>query len=119
MPSWIAAEKAVEKGGGRAATPQNGNGMPDSNDDNGDRPHGMSLDSRVYLLADRIKNLTSEVKQIRAMLSEDKKDLITRLSKLEVTYQRVFGIILVFPIIGAVLGFIATYWPLFKPLVKP
>lgn len=95
--------------------------MPDSNDDNGDnhQPHRMSLDSRVYLLADRIKNLTSEVKQVRATLSEDKKDLVTRLNKLEVTYQRVFGIILVFPIIGAVLGFIATYWPLFRPWTKP
>lgn len=96
--------------------------MPDSNgDDNGDdgRPHGMSLDSRVYVMANRIKYLTNEVKEVRKTLSEDKKELITRLGKLEVTYQRVFGIILVFPILGAVLGFIATYWTvLFKPWAR-
>jgi len=97
--------------------------LPDSNGDNDDDdrlPHGMSLDSRVYVLANRIKYLTSEIKQVRTTLSEDKKELITRLGKLEVTYQRVFGIILVFPILGAILGFIATYWAvLFKPWAKP
>lgn len=87
---------------------------PDSNgDDNGDngddrRPHGISLDSRVYLLAERIKNLTREVKKLEIILGADKRDLIARLTKLEITYQRVFGIILVFPILGAVLGFLAT-----------
>jgi len=98
--------------------------LPDSNGDNGNdepRPqYSMSMDSRVYLLAERIKNLTNEVKQLKTMLASDKLDLITRLSKLEVTYQRVFGIILVFPILGAVLGFIATYWAvLFRPWTKP
>lgn len=98
--------------------------MPDSNNDdgNGDQrsQYRMSLDSRVYLLAERIKNLTNQMKQLEDMLKGDKKELITRLSKLEITYQRVFGIILVFPILGAILGFIATYWTvLFKPWVKP
>src|SRR6266566_7836295 len=86
--------------------------MPDSNDDhdNNDRrfQYSMSLDSRVYLLAERIKNLTNEVRQLETVLERDKKDLMTRLSKLEVTYQRVFGILLVFPIVGSILGFIAT-----------
>ena len=82
---------------------------PDSNDDNGDhRPRGITLDSRVYLLADRIKNLTAEVKELKVMLANDQRALITRLNKLEITYQRVFGIVLIFPILGAVLGFLAT-----------
>ena len=98
--------------------------MPDSNDDNGNHDrrsqYSMTLDTRVYLLAERIKNLTNEVRQLESVLDRDKKDLMTRLSKLEVTYQRVFGILLVFPILGAVLGFIATYWTvLFKPWSKP
>src|SRR6266478_2841760 len=99
--------------------------MPASNDDNDKgnderSRYPMSMDSRVYLLAERIKNLTNEVKQLKAMLASDRLDLITRLSKLEITYQRIFGFILVFPILGAVLGFIATYWAaLFRPWTKP
>jgi len=98
--------------------------MPDSNDDNDNgnderSRYPMSMDSRVYLLAERIKNLTNEVRQLKTILASDKLDLITRLSKLEVTYQRVFGIILVFPILGAIIGFIASYWStLFKPWAK-
>jgi len=100
-------------------SPDSDNG---NNGDNGEiepRSQAMSLDSRVILLSERIRNLTREVRQLKSMLSSDKKELVLRLGKLEVTYQRVFGIILVFPILGAVLGFIATYWSsLFKPLVR-
>ena len=98
--------------------------MPGSNGDNengkDERPrYPMSMESRVYLLAERIKNLTNEVRQLKTILASDKLDLITRLSKLEVTYQRVIGIILVFPILGAIIGFIASYWStLFKPWAK-
>lgn len=94
-------------------TPDLNNG---DNGDNGGRRPQMSLDSRVYLLAERIKNLTAEVKDLKEVLAADKRDLMARLGKLEVTYQRVFGIILVFPVLGVILGFIATYWAvLFKP----
>ena len=96
------------------------NGDDNDNDNQGySRPYGISLDSRVYLLAERIKNLRNDVKQLREILTEDKIDMIKRLSKLEVTYQRVFGILLIFPILGAILGFIATYWSvLFKPWIR-
>ena len=98
--------------------------MPGSHDDNGNNGprsrYPMSLDSRVYLLAERIKNLTNEMRQLEEVLERDRRELITRLTKLEVTYQRVFGIILVFPVVGAIFGFIATYWAvLFKPWTKP
>ena len=93
-------------------------GPPDPFDDDngGQRQRPMTLESRVYLLAERIKNLTAEVKQLKDTSTADKREIITRLSKLEVTYQRIFGIILVFPVLGVILGFIATYWAvLFKP----
>ncbi len=96
--------------------PDTGDGDNGNGDERSFRLQGMTLDSRVHLLAERIRNLTNEVRQLKAMLAADKRDLITRLSKLEVTYQRVFGIILVFPVLGAALGFVATYWTvLFKP----
>lgn len=89
---------------------------PFDDENGGHRQRPMTLESRVYLLAERIKNLTAEVKQLKDALAVDKRDLMTRLSKLEVTYQRVFGIILVFPVLGVILGFVATYWAvLFKP----
>jgi len=101
-------------------TPSDSNDDDNGNNDfQGFRPQGMSLDSRVYLLAERIKNLRNDVKQLKDILSADKIDMIKRLSKLEITYQRVFGIVLVFPILGAILGFIATYWSvLFKPWTR-
>lgn len=81
--------------------------------------HPMSIESRVILLAERIKNLTKELQQIKTILEQNKIDLDKRLTKLEVTYQRVFGIILIFPFLGVVLGFIATYWTiLFKPWAR-
>lgn len=59
----------------------------------------MSLDSRVYLLAERIK-----------VLAKDHLDLKMRIIKLEAAYQRGVGIFLLFPVLGGVIGFLATFW---------
>lgn len=89
---------------------------PEENGDEFGYRKPMSIDSRVILLHERVKNLQAEFQQIKLILATDKHDLIARLTKLEITYQRVFGIILIFPILGAILGFVATYWSvLFKP----
>lgn len=72
----------------------------------------MSLDNKVVLLIERVKVLTRTVKEER----EENKKLSARLAKLEVAYQRGFGVFLVFPFIGGFIGFLATYWStIFKP----
>ena len=94
----------------------NGENYGENNGDEFGYRKAMPLVTRVILLHERVKNLQIEFRQIKLILSTDKRDLILRLSKLEITYQRVFGIILIFPVLGAILGFVATYWSvLFKP----
>lgn len=67
-----------------------------------------TLEGRVILLTERVRVLTREVERSNR-----------RTSKLEVAYQRGFGMFLVFPFLGALMGFIATYWStLFKPWSK-
>lgn len=67
--------------------------------------HPMSVDSRVYLLAERIKILTI-----------DHQELKIRTMKLEAAYQRGVGMFLLFPFLGALVGFLATFWSsIFKP----
>lgn len=65
----------------------------------------MSVDSRVYLLAERIRTLT-----------KDHQELKVRTLKLEAAYQRGVGMFLLFPFLGAAIGFLATFWSsIFKP----
>lgn len=67
-----------------------------------------TLEGRVILLTERIRVLTKEVERGQQ-----------KIAKLEVAYQRGFGMFLVFPFLGALMGFIATYWnTLFKPWSK-
>lgn len=64
-----------------------------------------TLEGRVILLTERVRVLTNE--------SINNKQ---KIAKLEVAYQRGFGIFLVFPLLGGFVGFLATYWSLiFKP----
>lgn len=85
---------------------------PDSDDgDDGlneivERP--MPVEHRVILLAERVRVLLRENKELKA-----------RVAKLEVTYQRGFGVFLVFPFLGGAAGFLATYWSwIFRPWGK-
>lgn len=67
-----------------------------------------TLEGRVILLTERVRVLTEEVKTGRQ-----------KIAKLEVAYQRGFGMFLVFPFLGALMGFLASYWSvLFKPWSK-
>ena len=91
---------------------------------------GMSDESRVLLLTERVKNLTGEVKELKERLDREARELREahakadeevnkKIAKLETAYQRGFGMFLVFPLLGATIGFIATYWnTIFKPLTK-
>lgn len=64
-----------------------------------------SMEGRVILLTERVRVLAQENRANKA-----------KIAKLEVAYQRGFGMFLVFPFLGALMGFIATYWStLFKP----
>lgn len=86
--------------------------MTDDDDDDDDLNRVVSqplpMQHRVVLLAERVMVLTRE-----------NRDLRRRIVKLEVTYQRGFGVFLVFPFLGAMFGFLATYWSsIFKPWTK-
>lgn len=64
-----------------------------------------STEGKVILLTERVRVLTREVEAWKQ-----------RTAKLEVAYQRGFGVFLVFPFLGALLGFVATYW---STLIRP
>lgn len=67
-----------------------------------------SLEGRVILLTERVR-----------VLAKENRDNKAKIVKLEVAYQRGFGMFLVFPFLGALMGFIASYWSiLFKPWSK-
>lgn len=59
----------------------------------------MSTEGKVILLIERVRVLTRE--------NEANKQ---KIAKLEIAYQRGFGVFLVFPFLGGLLGFLATYW---------
>lgn len=68
----------------------------------------MSLENRVILLTERVRVLAIEERKDKA-----------RIAKLEMAYQRGMGVFLVFPFLGVLVGFLATYWSaIFKPWTK-
>jgi len=67
-----------------------------------------SLEGRVILLTERVR-----------VLAQENRSNKEKLAKLEVAYQRGFGVFLIFPFLGGLLGFIASYWSvLFRPWSK-
>jgi transcription-repair coupling factor (superfamily II helicase) len=70
--------------------------------------HPLSVEGQLILLTERVKNLARENRALK-----------NDVRQLQVAYQRGFGAFLVFPFLGGVLGFIATYWSsIFKSITK-
>jgi hypothetical protein len=79
----------------------------------------------LALLAERVKNLGKEKEDIERDLEREKaeredheKDLEKRIAKMEKSFQRGAGILMVLPIIGTAVGLLVAYGKLiFRPWV--
>ena len=74
--------------------------------------HPEDPEVQVYVLASRVEALTKE----KEKLEKDYTSLNTRVLKMEKSFDRGAGILLVMPVIGAAIGLLLSYW---KVLSKP
>lgn len=71
---------------------------------------------QIYILADRVENLTKEKEAVERKYD----DLQKRVARMERSFDRGAGVLLVIPIIGAILGWLISYWRVvFKPWIGP
>lgn len=67
---------------------------------------------KVFILADRIEKLTKEKEALEVCV----KELTERIDKMEKAFDRGSGVLLVLPVIGTILAFVAANW---RTITKP
>jgi hypothetical protein len=77
----------------------------------------------IALLGERVNNIGKEKEMIERSLEEERRQrraLEDRIVKMEISFQRGAGILMVLPIVGGFVGFLAAYWKaILAPWIRP